>query len=186
VLNIEKASLELAGGEVALGPTRFDPAAARQQVELQVREVDLGALLALAEIDGLSGTGRLQGKIPVVMEEGAVIIAGARLDAAGPGRLAYSPTAPPSGMQAAGETMALVLSALGDFRYDRLWLTLDRDRNGEATLSLHVRGNNPAFYDGYPVELNLALNGRLDRILHDSLASYSVPELVRERLAKPP
>jgi hypothetical protein len=89
-------------------------------------------------------------------------------------------------MQAAGETMALVLSALGDFRYDRLWLTLDRDRNGEATLSLHVRGNNPAFYDGYPVELNLALNGRLDRILHDSLASYSVPELVRERLAKPP
>jgi hypothetical protein len=186
MLNIEKASLELAGGEVAVGPTRFDPAAARQQVDLQVRDVDLGALLALAEIDGLSGTGKLEGKIPVMMENGAVVIAGARLDAAGPGRLAYSPTAPPSGMQAAGETMALVLSALGDFRYDRLWMTLDRDRSGEATLSLHVRGKNPAFYDGYPVELNLALNGRLDRILHDSLASYSVPDLVRQKLSNSP
>jgi hypothetical protein len=185
-LNIEKASLELADGQVSIGPTRLDPAAARQQIDLQVRNVDLGELLALAEIDGLSATGQLQGTIPITIEDGAVVIAGARLDAAGPGRLAYSPTAPPSGLQAAGETAALVLTALGDFRYDQLWLTLDRDRNGEATLGLHVRGKNPAFYDGYPVELNLALNGKLDRILHESLEGYSVPDLVRQKLAAPP
>ncbi len=82
--------------------------------------------------------------------------------------------------------MAMVLSALGDFRYDQLWLTLDRDRSGDATLLLHVRGKNPGFYDGYPIELNLSLNGKLDRILHDSLEGYSVPDLVRDKLAKPP
>jgi hypothetical protein len=82
--------------------------------------------------------------------------------------------------------MTMVLSALGDFRYDQLWLTLDRDRSGEATLLLHVRGKNPNFYDGYPIELNLALTGKLDRILHDSLEGYSVPELVREKMAAPP
>jgi len=186
VLNIEKASLELAHGQVTVGPTRLDPAAPRQQIDLQVRNVDLGELLALAEVDGLTGTGQLQGTIPVIIDDGAVVISGARLDATGPGRLAYSPTAPPSGIDAAGETMAMVLSALGDFRYDQLWLTLDRDRNGEATLLLHVRGKNPAFYDGYPIELNLALNGKLDRILHDSLEGYSVPDLVRDEMAVPP
>ncbi|WP_191909422.1 YdbH domain-containing protein [Hypericibacter adhaerens] len=186
ILKIEKASLDLADGQVTVGPTRLDPTASRQQVDLQVRNVDLGELLALAEIDGLSGTGRLAGTIPVQIEDGAVIIAGARLDATGPGRLAYSPTAPPSGLSAAGDTGSLVLSALNDFRYDQLWLTLDRDKDGEATLGLHVRGKNPSFYNGYPIELNLALNGRLDRILHDSLEGYSVPDLVREKMAAPP
>jgi hypothetical protein len=186
VLNIEKASLELAGGQVAVGPTRLDPAAPRQRIDLEVRNVDLAQLLALADVDGLTGTGRLQGMIPVVLENGAITITKARLDAAGPGRLAYSPTAPPGGLEAAGETMTMVLSALGDFRYDQLWLTLDRDRSGEATLLLHVRGKNPNFYDGYPIELNLALTGKLDRILHDSLEGYSVPELVREKMAAPP
>jgi hypothetical protein len=185
-LNIEKASLELAHGQVTVGPTRLDPAAARQQVDLHVQDVDLGELLALAKVNGLTGTGKLQGTIPVILENGSLVISGARLDAAGPGRLAYSPTAPPSGIDAAGETMAMVLSALGDFRYDQLWLTLDRDRSGEATLLLHVRGKNPNFYNGYPIELNLALNGKLDRILHDSLEGYSVPDLVRDKLAKPP
>jgi hypothetical protein len=186
VLNIEKASLELADGEVRIGPTRLDPAATRQQIDLDVRNVDLGQLLALADVDGLTGTGRLQGVIPVVLDNGAVTITKARLDAVGPGRLAYSPTAPPGGVDAAGETMAMVLSALGDFRYDQLWLTLDRDRNGEATLLLHVRGKNPSFYDGYPIELNFTLTGKLDRILHDSLEGYSVPDLVREKMAAPP
>lgn len=192
VLEIQQASLRLAGGSVAIGPTKLDPRAASQRLTLDVRGVDLGELLALAEIDGLAATGRLDGQIPVTIADGEVTIAGARLEATGPGRLGYSPTAPPPGLQGApglqggSETVSLVLSALADFRYDRLWLTLDRDARGEARVGLHVRGSNPGFYDGYPIEFNLALEGKLDRILRDSLQGYRVPDLVRAKLAKPP
>ena len=79
-----------------------------------------------------------------------------------------------------------MLSALADFRYDRLWLTLDRDARGEARVGLHVRGNNPGFYDGYPIEFNLALEGKVDRILRDSLQGYRVPDWVRDKLARLP
>ena len=45
-----------------------------------------------------------------------------------------------------------------------------------------MTGKNPDFYDGYPVEFNLSLAGKLDQILNDSLVGYRVPDLVRERL----
>ncbi|MFZ5789183.1 MAG: intermembrane phospholipid transport protein YdbH family protein [Pseudomonadota bacterium] len=186
ILEISQASLKLARGSVRVGPTRLDPAAASQQVMLAVSGVDLGELLALAEIDGLTATGRLDGRIPVTVAGNDVTIRGAMLESTQPGLLAYSPTAPPPGLQGGGETVSLVLSALADFRYDRLWLTLDRDARGEASVGLHVRGNNPGFYDGYPIEFNLALEGKLDRILRDSLQGYRVPDWVRDKLARSP
>ena len=51
------------------------------------------------------------------------------------------------------------------------------------TIGMKIRGKNPNFYDGYPVELNLNVSGELDRILRRGLAGYRVPDMIREKLA---
>ena len=58
----------------------------------------------------------------------------------------------------------------------------DRQAGGEMTVTMHVSGSNPDFYDGYPVEFNLNVSGALDRVLRDSLAGYRIPETIQERL----
>jgi len=182
VLSIKSAELHMADGNVSVEPVVIDPADPEGQIRLHVDDVDLEQLLALAEITGLSGTGRLSGVIPVTLDGSLISIAGARLDAAKPGRLSYAPDAPPPALQDNDETVSLVMSALSNFQYEKLWMTLDRKTDGDAEIGLHVTGRNPDFYDGYPIEFNLTLAGKLDQILKDSLVGYSVPDLVRQRL----
>ena len=43
-------------------------------------------------------------------------------------------------------------------------------------------GENPDFYGGHPVELNLNISGKLDQILDRGLAGYRIPETIRKRL----
>jgi hypothetical protein len=182
LIAIKAAELHMAGGTVDIEPVTLDPNALEGTLRLHVHNVDLEELLALAEVTGLSGTGRLDGVIPVTIKNGVTTIAGARLDAQAPGRLAYAPDAPPPALQDGSETVSLVMSALANFQYEKLWLTLDRQATGDAEIGLHVTGKNPDFYDGYPIEFNLSLAGKLDQILKDSLVGYRVPDLVRERL----
>ncbi len=47
---------------------------------------------------------------------------------------------------------------------------------------MHVKGRNPDFYGGYPVEFNLNISGKLGQILDRSLAGYRIPENIRKSL----
>ncbi|MEX0807267.1 MAG: YdbH domain-containing protein [Dongiaceae bacterium] len=179
---VENARFKLAGGTVETAPVVIDPMDPYTTIELQVADMNLAAFLAMAEVDGLVATGQLNGTIPVEIRDDDIVIAAGRLDADEPGTLQYAPAEPPAALQGAGETASLVLGALANFRYDQLWLTLDRAAGGETGLGLHVRGSNPDFYDGYPIELNLTLTGELDRILRDSLVGYRIPDYVKDQL----
>lgn len=183
-LEIAGGELHLAGGTVELEPLVIDPARDGVEAALMVTGVQLGQLLALAGIDGLSGDGRLSGRIPVTFRDRDVIITQGELAAEAPGWLSYAPLQPPAALQGQGETVSLALSALTNFHYQELRLTVDRQAGGEMVVAMHVRGNNPDFYDGYPVEFNLNVSGALDRVLRQSLAGYRIPEAIEEQFER--
>jgi hypothetical protein len=181
-LRVADAHLSLAGGQVTTAPITLDPAAGRNDVQLKVTDVDLGQLLALAAIDGLVATGKLAGEIPVAIEGNAIIIRNGVLQATGPGTLAYAPGQAPSALQGGGSTVQLALAALSNFHYTDLRITLDRGADGDTVALMQVKGSNPDFYGGYPVEFNLNVSGKLDQILDRSLAGYHVPDMIQRRL----
>ena len=76
----------------------------------------------------------------------------------------------------------MAMSALSDFHYDKLEVDLDRAATGDTELGLHIAGRNPSFYNGYPVEFNLSVTGRLDEALRKGLAGYQVPDMIQEKL----
>ncbi|MEX1206438.1 MAG: YdbH domain-containing protein [Dongiaceae bacterium] len=185
-LAIADGRLQLAGGGVRVGPVMLDPAAPRQELRLAVTGVDLEQVFGLVDIGGLAGTGRLSGEIPLVIEDGQLTVADGVLAAEAPGRVSYRPASPPDALQAGGESVSLALSALTDFRYDELRLNLDRAAGGEMVVAIHIKGLNPEFYEGYPVEFNLNISGKLDQVLDRSLAGYRVPDAVRDKLIEFP
>ncbi len=174
-----------AGGELSAEDLVVDPRRALAgAVTLRARDIDLDALFAQTQLEGLSGSGRVTGEVPLALRDGAVVVTGGRLYAAeAGGTIRYVP-APSVAALAASRPgdLGLATAAFSDFHFDELEARLDGDLAGELAVALHVRGVNPGFQDGRPVELNLNLEARLADLVRAGQASYRVPEAVQERL----
>jgi hypothetical protein len=181
-LDIEDGGLSLAGGRISLAPVVLDRQADRNEITLEFSQVQLPILFDLVGLDGLTGTGRLSGHVPVMLERGDIAIRGGTLESQEPGQIRYEPSKPPSALQGGGESVGLALAALKNFHYDRLTLKLDREIGGETLVGLHIAGKNPDFYGGYPVEFNLNLSGKLDQILIQGLTGYRLPDTIQNQL----
>ncbi|WP_395021178.1 YdbH domain-containing protein [Dongia sp.] len=181
-LSLKQSELEMMSGKVTLDPVTLKLGAPAQQIMLNVDKIALGSMFELFAVAGLTGEGVLSGKIPVTLFPAGLAIDHAKLTAGGPGTLKYNQEQAPAALANAGDSVKMALSALSDFRYDKLEIDLDRKATGDTELGLHIAGRNPSFYNGYPVEFNLSVAGRLDEALRKGLAGYQVPDMIRERL----
>jgi hypothetical protein len=181
-LSIAESHLEMMSGQVILDPAVLKLGAPAQQIHLNVQKIAVEKLFQLFAIAGLTGDGLLSGEIPVTLFPAGLAIDHAKLAAEAPGHLRYDKTLGPAALASAGDSMKMALDALSDFHYDRLEIDLDRAATGDTQLDLHIAGKNPSFYNGYPVEFNLSVTGRLDEALRKGLAGYQVPDMIRDRL----
>lgn len=181
-LEVEQLEWRFAGGTARAEPFSLGSPLEGLNVTLQAEQLDLGQLLALTRMDGLSGEGRLYGMLPVRLSQGAAVIAGGELAATAPGVLRYAAGSAPAALQAGGEGVDLLLQALENFHYEALKITLDGRTDAAMDIGLHLAGANPDLYDGHPVEFNLDLEGELANILRRGVASYQIPERIRERM----
>lgn len=181
-LALSRLTTHFAQGTLSASEVVIDPSQDSHELTLAVKDMSLADLVALAEQPELSATGRLSGRIPLRLQDGDVAITDGLLRATGSGTIRYQSEGEESATAAAGgQSMGMALEALQDFRYKNLTATLDRAFGGETKLQLSLSGSNPSFYDGYPVEFNLGLSGKLDQILRQSLSGYQMPDRVRQR-----
>ena len=185
-LLVDRATLGFSGGALSLAGVTL----ARDRpldTALEVRAVDLGAVLTLIGIDGLSGSGALDGRIPVRVDLAGAAIVGGRLVATGPGVVRYTgaglPDAVSGADRAARDTLRLVRQALTDFHYTGLTLTLDRSPDGEGSLMISLKGANPAVLEGYPFAFNIRLDANFDRLATVFLDGYAAANGLLRRAA---
>ncbi|MGE0652453.1 MAG: YdbH domain-containing protein [Alphaproteobacteria bacterium] len=184
-LRVEDFQTTFAGGHLGIAPTIIDAAAESSEGTIAVKDVDLAALLALAGLEGVSGTGRLNGKIPIKVAKNAVGIAGGRLQAAGPGTLRIRSDAAKQALAQGGEEVVLMLSALENFHYETLTLEIEKKLTGEGRVLLRTRGKNPNVGDGQPFVINLNLTGNVDRLAVVAAQAFQLPAaLIRSMLPK--
>jgi hypothetical protein len=181
-LAVEQLEWRLAGGTARAEPFSLGSRLEGLNVTLRAEQLDLGQLLALTRMDGLSGEGSLDGVLPLRLSEGAAVIEGGELAATGPGVLRYAAGSAPAALQAGGEGVGLLLQALENFQYEALKITLDGRTDAAMDIDLHLAGANPDLYDGHPVEFNLDLEGELANILRQGVTSYQIPDRIRERM----
>lgn len=186
-VKIESLTGRFAGGRLTIPPAVIDSGAAANRVRIEIADVDLARLFGLFGLEGVSGTGRLSGAIPVIQKGGAVGIAGGRLAAAGPGVLRIRSEAAKTALQQGGAEVALMLSALEDFHYESLTLEIEKALDGEGRLILHTRGKNPAVRNGQPFIINLNVSGNVDRLAAVIVQALRLPgALVRSMVPGTP
>ncbi len=182
LIHLERAEWQWAGGAVRTAGL-LDPMADFQQLALEVDGVDLAELLTLVNLDGLEGSGRLGGRVPIFRSGETLEIRGGELAGApGGGRIRYRPSDGAEAMAEQGEGLDQLLGALEDFHYDFLRLSVDGDTRGDVDVMAQLGGFNPNFERGQRVEFNLNVEARLADLLSAGLAANRVPEAIQKRL----
>jgi len=171
---LEKAQFSMMDGILSLAPAIIDPAAAHTDVLVRVDNIDLGTFFNLIQIDGLTGSGHLDGEIPIRLEDNQVMIRKGRLAAAAPGVLRFQSEKASQLLATAGEEMNLLLQAVQDFHYTELSLDLDKSATHGLIAKLSLLGNNPAVKDGQVFRLNINLESDIDKILQTINQGYSL------------
>jgi hypothetical protein len=183
VIVIDQAEWQTLGGRVHTAG-HLDPAAPQQAIALEAEDLDLAQLLAMVNLEGLSGEGRLDGRLPIERSAEAILIVGGRIAARPGGWLRYRPAPGVAGLAKSGAGMDLLLGAFENLQYEKLEVLLDGDANGPMQLSLHVVGVNPEFQDGRPIHYNLNVEARLADLLRQGKAVYEIPQVIEERLQR--
>lgn len=158
------------------------PKGASDRFNLKVDNVDIAKLLVMVDVPGLSGTGRLSGQIPLKIVKGDPIVTNGVLSANGKGTIIYKSEA--ADAAANTEQTQLLSDALKDFHYTELSGALDGNINGNLKFHIGLRGANPALYDGYPINLNVNLEGSLVDIVRRSTVGLRPLELIQSGVGK--
>ncbi len=177
-VQIEKAQWPFAGGLISLSSGLIEPGNIAPELVLDVERVDLTALIVLLDLEGLSGSGTITGRIPIVVRDGDLIVAGARLIALEAGQLSYKGVGA-GGLE--GGQSALLFQALEDFRYTSLTLALDGNVQDRLVLKLRLEGANPELYDGYPFVINVNTEASFAELLRSATLSANALDMIRDR-----
>jgi len=163
-LRIDRFQAGFADGKVTVDDTVLDPLAATNTIVFHVEALDLAKLFAIASLEGVGGSGRLSGAIPVTVRSGAVAIPQGELTAKGGVLQVRSPQV--ANLLAGGEQpVDLLLDALRDFHYDKLTVEVEKAFEGEAAVRLQLAGKNPTVMNGHPFRINVNLTGNLNRLV---------------------
>ena len=128
-------------------------------------------------LEGLSGSGKLEGELPIVLGEGEIEIRNAALHSSGKaGVIRYRPDSGTSNIAAADGQFATALDVLENFHYERLEIEINGPASGEVAIQIHLAGVKPDYKDGYPVDFNLSVDSRLSDLLRTGIRIYRLPE----------
>ncbi len=182
VIAIESASWEFAGGTLTTAGT-IDPQAPKPELTVLAKGLDLATLLTFVNLEGLSGSGTLDGEIPIIRKGGETRIRKAQFHSVGTGDvIRYRPEASVASVGVTDSQFAMVLAVLENFHYERIDIELDGDPLGKAAVEIHLKGSNPDYKDGHPVELNLPVEAPFSSLLRIQALFYKIPELLEERV----
>jgi len=171
---LERTQFSVMDGIVSLAPTKLDPAAVRSDLSIRISNIDLDAFFDLIHVDGLTGTGRLDGHIPLILEKNQVAITNGQLAAKAPGMLHFKSEKASQLLASAGEEMDLLLQALQNFHYSELSLHLDKSLTHDLVAKLSLLGNNPDVKDGRAFRLNINLETDIGKILQTINQGYNL------------
>ena len=174
-LTVHAAGVKAFGGRITAGPQQLPwPATSQKSLPVHVQGVDLGELLALFDMDDLSATGRIEGVMPLGWRNGAIEIRDGKLASMGKGTLRYTPK------DLTHDNLGL--QALRNFHYDRLGADVSYTSEGDYRALVALEGNNPDFYNGYPVRMRMNIGGNLPGLFRAALFSGDFSRHILQQL----
>ncbi|MEZ5557976.1 MAG: YdbH domain-containing protein [Pseudomonadales bacterium] len=178
-LTVAGLQAQLLGGSLRSEPFAYQPDTGSAQLQLDLEGLDLAQVLAL-QGDDISGTGRLDGTVPVQLRDNTPSVSRGRVNARPPGGVIQVSDRFSTATGQPGLDFALL--ALRDFRYSLLDADVDYAENGDLALAVHLEGRNPAVEKGRAIHYNLGINQNLPLLLESLRLQDRVTSAVERKV----
>lgn len=180
-IKMSPVNASLLGGDIKVNgfETALAPLNVKTSVELQ--QLDMAEILKLEQQEGLSGEGRLKGQFPIVFDRDGLRISDGFLTANAPGgAIRFQPAGSVAAYAAANQGLAMALGALENFQYDTLDIKLNYEPDGTALLNTRLKGNNPDWNNGHPVDFTI----NVEENIPDLIRTLQFADELTEKLEK--
>jgi hypothetical protein len=178
-LQISHAIISLLGSMLSIEDLLYDTGTQRSNFQVEVRGLPVANVLAL-EGDDVTGTGVLDGQLPVALTRDGVSIASGTLTSRPPGGyLSYRGDAP-----SANPGLDLAITALRNFNYESMVLDVNYMPDGELRLLTRLQGSSPDVEEGRAIHFNLNINENIPSLFESLRASSDLPDRVQQRLSQ--
>lgn len=166
-------------GTISLSPVAFsDMKSVRFQAK--IKNMVLPKILAHFKQKEIKATGILEGDLELGIEKGSFFIGDGLLKSIEQGNLVIAPSYLNSIAQN-NPQLQDVAKAFTDFDYNELELIFKKQKIGETSIHLKVKGHNKTVYSGRPIHLNMNIGGEWLSAITHGLKLYKLPEKLFER-----
>ncbi|NNG14372.1 MAG: YdbH domain-containing protein, partial [Gammaproteobacteria bacterium] len=190
VTNLRQFEAMTLGGKINTDKTVLDFNRDENRLILNVQGLDIAELIKLEQKEGLHGTGKLNGKLPIILGKDGLQMSAGKLSAQPPyGVIQYSGDERVTELAKSNPNVELLLKALSDFHYDLLEADLDYAPDGQLLAKVRLQGNNPELEGGRPVHLNINLEENILTLLRSlqfaDEISRKIGEGIEQRTQRP-
>ena len=178
IAKIKQLKFPYLGGEISTKNVKLPLSFAKAiSADITLKNVDLNQLMAKISDGKISGTGNINGTIPLkYYPDGRIEFGDGELKSAEAGVIAVAPEL----LAGDNEQMQITRTALENFHYTILKIGVSSD-NGKLTLNLNLQGNNPQAFSGQKIKLNINLNGDVLPLIQQSILPINdIKQLLKE------
>lgn len=183
-VKVHTFSSSVFGGEIYLPePVTWRVGAASNQLLVSASQWELRQLVALQQGQEIDAQGLLEGQLPLIVEDGRIIIKKGFLRAIPPGgSIRYQATDSAAALAQSNEELGMALELLEDFRFKVLSTDVALDKTGNLHLGLALSGSNPTQFNGRQVNFNINLDQNIDPLLQSLRLSDTLVEQLERRI----
>jgi hypothetical protein len=154
-VTVSNLSGEILGSRFEGSEFEYDITAPKNHIELSVTGLDIDKVVAMQQFEGLSATGKLDGRLPIdILSEGLSIEFGQFWNQQEGGTIKYR-IAPEQAESLSNPLTDTIIQALEEFHYDLLTASAQYEPDGDLTVNFHIEGKSPALDSERSVHLNI-------------------------------
>lgn len=181
-LDLKQLTAKLLQGDISVEAVSFNPAKPEFKTNVNVDQIDLGEVLSLEQQEGLSGEGKLSGTFPVAFQKDGLTIEDGGLFSLDPGgKILFAPNPAVMAYAATNVGLKMALEALENFHFDLLDITLNYSKDGTANLNTRLKGNNPDWNNGHPVDFTINIEENIPKLLQALQFTEKLTKTIEKR-----
>lgn len=181
-LLIQQLHGEIFGGSFSADDFVYNPNTNKNRFTISATNIDLAEIVKTQQLENLSVTGRVDGSIPIeINERGIFIEHGALVNAVRAGTIRYDAGAGNEQLKQNPLT-GIALDALKDFRYSHLSADVNFTPEGLLTVNLQLKGTSPELDTDRPVHLNINTEQNLITLLKSLRFAQGVSDNIDKRV----
>lgn len=166
-------------GTASIHRVDYDMTGNNAETVLQLENIPLQKLLDLQGTKKIYATGTIRGSIPVKIKNQTIEIIDGAMNAESNGQIIYATT--PEERASANQGLRTTYEALSNFLYARMISSISMAPDGKSVITIQLKGNNPDFQGGRPVEINLRIDQNLLDLMRSLSISSNVEQIISEK-----